>query len=134
MTPRDTRADPRPRSRDVTEGYERAPARSMLRAVGFTDEDFNRPQVGVASSWNNVTPCNANIDRDAKWAAGGIRAAGAGQLEFNTITVSDGTSVGHEGMRASLPSREVIADSVELVVYAERFDGVLTIAGCDKSQ
>ncbi len=106
----------------------------MLRAVGLTDEDFNKPQVGIASSWNNVTPCNANIDRDAKWASGGIRAAGAVPLEFNTITVSDGISMGHEGMRASLPSREVIADSVELVVHAERFDGVLAIAGCDKSQ
>jgi dihydroxy-acid dehydratase len=131
---RDMRVDPRARSKDVTEGYERAPARSMLRAVGLTDDDFSKPQVGVASSWNNVTPCNANIDRDAKWATAGIRSAGAVPLEFNTITVSDGISMGHEGMRASLPSREVIADSVELVVHAERFDGVLTIAGCDKSQ
>ncbi len=106
----------------------------MLRAVGLTDEDFNKPQVGVASSWNNVTPCNSSIDRDAKWASEGVRNAGGVPLEFNTITVSDGISMGHEGMRASLPSREVIADSVELVVHAERFDGVLAIAGCDKSQ
>jgi dihydroxy-acid dehydratase len=134
MSSRDTRVDPRSRSKDVTEGYERAPARAMLRAVGLTDDDFSKPQVGVASSWNNVTPCNASIDRDARWAAGAIRDAGAVPLEFNTITVSDGISMGHEGMRASLPSREVIADSVELVVHAERFDGVLTIAGCDKSQ
>jgi dihydroxy-acid dehydratase len=129
-----TKADPRPRSVEVTEGYERAPARAMLRAVGFTEDDFNKPQVGVASSWNNVTPCNASIDRDAKWASEGVRNAGGVPLEFNTITVSDGIAMGHEGMRASLPSREVIADSVELVVHAERFDGVLAIAGCDKSQ
>ncbi len=134
MSSEKTRADPRPRSVEVTEGYERAPARAMLRAVGFTEEDFNKPQVGVASSWNNVTPCNASIDRDAKWAAEGVRSAGGVPLEFNTITVSDGIAMGHEGMRASLPSREVIADSVELVVHAERFDGVLAIAGCDKSQ
>jgi dihydroxy-acid dehydratase len=134
MTERDTRADPRPRSKDVTEGYVRAPARAMLRAVGLTDDDFNKPQVGVASSWNNITPCNANLDKDAKWATQGVRAAGGVPLEFMTITVSDGISMGHEGMRASLPSREVIADSVELVVHAERFDGVVTLAGCDKSQ
>ena len=134
MTSEKTKADPRPRSVEVTQGYERAPARAMLRAVGFTEEDFNKPQVGVASSWNNVTPCNASIDRDAKWASEGVRSAGGVPLEFNTITVSDGIAMGHEGMRASLPSREVIADSVELVVHAERFDGVLAIAGCDKSQ
>jgi dihydroxy-acid dehydratase len=134
MTERDTRADPRPRSRDVTEGYERAPARAMLRAIGFTDDDFSKPQVGVVSSWNTVTPCNATLDRDARWATEGVRAAGAVPLEFTTITVSDGISMGHEGMRASLPSREVIADSVELVVHAERFDGVVAIAGCDKSE
>ncbi|MEX2393987.1 MAG: dihydroxy-acid dehydratase, partial [Actinomycetota bacterium] len=130
----DTRVNARPRSRDVTEGYQRAPARAMLRAVGFTDDDFNKPQVGVASSWNNVTPCNATLDRDARFGALGVRSAGGVPLEFNTITVSDGISMGHEGMRASLPSREVIADSVELVVHAERFDGVLAIGGCDKSQ
>ncbi len=134
MTDRDTRADPRPRSRDVTEGYDRAPARAMLRAVGLTDEDFNKPQVGVVSSWNNVTPCNASLDRDQRWASEGVRSAGGVPLEFMTITVSDGISMGHEGMRASLPSREVIADSVELVIHAERFDGVVAIAGCDKSQ
>jgi dihydroxy-acid dehydratase len=134
MTTRDTRADPRPRSRDVTQGYERAPARAMLRAVGLTDEDFNKPQVGVVSSWNTVTPCNATLDRDARWATEGVRSAGGVPLEFSTITVSDGISMGHEGMHASLPSREVIADSVELVVHAERFDGVVAVAGCDKSE
>jgi dihydroxy-acid dehydratase len=106
----------------------------MLRAVGFTDEDFSKPQVAVASSWNDVTPCNASLDKVAKWARMGVTAAGGVPLEFMTITVSDGISMGHEGMRASLVSREVIADSVELVVFAERFDGVVAIAGCDKSQ
>jgi dihydroxy-acid dehydratase len=106
----------------------------MLRAVGFDDDDFTKPQVGVVSSWNTVTPCNATLDRDARWAAEGVRSAGAVPLEFTTITVSDGISMGHEGMRASLPSREVIADSVELVVHAERFDAVLCVAGCDKSE
>jgi dihydroxy-acid dehydratase len=129
-----TRVDPRARSSEVTEGYERAPARAMLRAVGFDDDDFTKPQVGVVSSWNTVTPCNATLDRDARWAAEGVRSAGAVPLEFTTITVSDGISMGHEGMRASLPSREVIADSVELVVHAERFDAVLCVAGCDKSE
>lgn len=100
----------------------------------MTDEDFTRPQIGVASCWNNVTPCNASLDRDQRWATEGVRAAGGVPLDFVTITVSDGISMGHEGMRASLPSREVIADSVELVVHAERFDGVVAIAGCDKSQ
>jgi dihydroxy-acid dehydratase len=129
-----TKANPRERSAEVTEGYERAPARSMLRAIGFTDDDFNKPQVGVVSSWNTVTPCNLTLDRDARWVTEGVRAAGGVPLEFTTITVSDGISMGHEGMRASLPSREVIADSVELVVHAERFDGVAAVAGCDKSQ
>ena len=123
----------RPRSREVTEGAGRAPARSMLRAVGFTDEDFDRPQVGVASSWNEVTPCNFHLNRLAAAAKEGVREAGAVPVEFTTIAVSDAISMGHEGMRASLVSREVIADSVELVMHAERFDGMVTIAGCDKS-
>ena len=106
----------------------------MLRAVGLTDEDFKKPQVAVASSWNDVTPCNASLDKLAKWTRMGVTAAGGVPLEFMTITVSDGISMGHEGMRASLVSREVIADSVELVVFAERFDGLVAIAGCDKSQ
>src|SRR5881398_4203316 len=123
----------RPRSTDVTEGVERAPARAMLRAVGFTDEDFDKPQVGVASSWNEVTPCNVHLDRLAAAAKVGAREAGAVPVEFTTIAVSDGIAMGHEGMRASLVSREAIADSVELVMHAERFDGMVTIAGCDKS-
>src|SRR5262245_23572789 len=123
----------RPRSTEVTEGRERAGARAMLRAVGFTEDDFTRPQVGVASSWNEVTPCNAHLDKLADAAKAGVRLAGAVPLEFNTIAVSDGISMGHEGMRASLVSREVIADSVELMVHAERLDGMALIAGCDKS-
>ncbi|MFN2556028.1 MAG: dihydroxy-acid dehydratase [Nitriliruptorales bacterium] len=126
-------ADPRHRSREVTEGFERAPARAMLRAVGMTDEDFTKPQVGIASSWNEVTPCNLPLDRLAKQAKLGVKEAGGFPLEFVTIAVSDGISMGHEGMRASLVSREVIADSVELVVHAERLDGIVTFAGCDKS-
>jgi dihydroxy-acid dehydratase len=123
----------RPHSRDVTEGRDKAGARAMLRAVGFTDEDFDRPQVAVASSWNEVTPCNAHLDKLADAAKGGVRLGGAVPLEFNTIAVSDGISMGHEGMRASLVSREVIADSVELMVHAERLDALVAIAGCDKS-
>jgi len=121
------------RSKEVTDGFERAPARAMLRAVGMTDEDFGKPQVGVASSWNEVTPCNMPLDRLAKRAKEGVRAAGGFPLEFVTIAVSDGISMGHEGMRASLVSREVIADSVETVMHAERFDALVTLAGCDKS-
>jgi len=123
----------KPRSHEVTDGFERAPARAMLRAVGMTDDDFAKPQVAVASSWNEVTPCNLPLDRLAKRAKEGIRAAGGFPLEFTTIAVSDGISMGHEGMRASLVSREVIADSVETVMHAERFDAMVTFAGCDKS-
>ncbi len=126
-------SDPKHRSREVTEGFERAPARAMLRAVGMTDDDWDRPQVGVASSWNEVTPCNMPLDRLAKAAKVGVREAGGFPLEFTTIAVSDGISMGHEGMRASLVSREVIADSVETVMHAERLDGMVTLAGCDKS-
>ncbi|HVL31946.1 MAG TPA: dihydroxy-acid dehydratase [Actinomycetota bacterium] len=125
--------DPRHRSKDVTEGAARAPARAMLRAVGFTDEDFAKPQIGVASSWNEVTPCNVHLNRVAHAAKEGVRAAGAVPVEYTTIAVSDGISMGHEGMRASLVSRELIADSTELVAFAERFDGLVTVAGCDKS-
>ncbi len=125
--------DRKPHSKDVTEGYERAPARAMLRAVGMTDDDWDKPQIGVASSWNEVTPCNLSLDRLAKRAKDGVRQAGGFPLEFGTISVSDGISMGHEGMRASLVSREVIADSVETVVFAERFDGAVLLAGCDKS-
>ena len=123
----------RPRSHDVTDGFERAPARAMLRAVGMTDDDFDKPQVGVASSWNEVTPCNMPLDRLAKQAKQGVRDAGGFPMEFVTIAVSDGISMGHEGMRASLVSREIIADSVEAVMHAERFDAMVTFAGCDKS-
>jgi dihydroxy-acid dehydratase len=123
----------KPRSREVTDGYERAGARAMLRAVGMTDEDWAKPQVGVASSWNEVTPCNLPLDRLAKRSKVGVRDAGGFPLEFTTIAVSDGISMGHEGMRASLVSREVIADSVELMMHAERLDALVTFAGCDKS-
>ena len=123
----------RPRSTDVTSGYERAPARAMLRAVGMTEADFDKPQVGVASSWNEVTPCNLPLQRLARIAKEGVREGGGFPLEFNTIAVSDGISMGHEGMRASLVSREVIADSVETVMHAERLDAMVTFAGCDKS-
>ena len=123
----------RPRSFEVTDGMERAPARAMLRAVGMTDADWTKPQVGVASSWNEVTPCNLPLDRLAKRSKEGVRAAGGFPIEFVTIAVSDGISMGHEGMRGSLVSREIIADSIECVMHAERFDALLTFAGCDKS-
>jgi dihydroxy-acid dehydratase len=121
------------RSYEVTEGARRAPARAMLRAVGLKDEDFDKPQVGIASSWNEVTPCNLVLGDLAKRAKAGVQAAGGVALEFGTIAVSDGISMGHEGMHASLVSREVIADSVELMMRAERFDAMVTLAGCDKS-
>ena len=105
----------------------------MLRAVGMTDDDWEKPQVGVASSWNEVTPCNLPLDRLAKRSKEGVRAAGGFPLEFATIAVSDGISMGHEGMRASLVSREVIADSIETVMHAECLDAMVTFAGCDKS-
>jgi dihydroxy-acid dehydratase len=123
----------KPRSHEVTDGYVRAGARAMLRAVGMTDEDWDKPQIGVASSWNEVTPCNMSLDRLAKRAKDGVRLAGGFPMEFVTIAVSDGISMGHEGMRASLVSREIIADSVEVMMHAERLDGMVTFAGCDKS-
>jgi len=123
----------KPRSGEVTDGPTRAPARAMLRAVGMTDADWGKPQVAVASSWNEVTPCNLPLDRLAKQAKAGVREAGGFPIEFTTIAVSDGISMGHEGMRASLVSRELIADSVECVMHAERLDAVVTLAGCDKS-
>jgi dihydroxy-acid dehydratase len=128
-----TNPNMRPRSRDVTEGIEKAAARGMLRAVGMADEDFTKPQIGVASSWNEITPCNLSLDRLAKSAKAGVFAAGGYPLEFGTISVSDGISMGHEGMHFSLVSRELIADSVETVMQAERFDGSVLLAGCDKS-
>ena len=126
-------SDMKPRSHEVTDGFERAPARAMLRAVGMTDADWTKPQVAVASSWNEVTPCNMSLDRLAKRAKQGVRDSGGFPFEFVTIAVSDGISMGHEGMRASLVSREVIADSVETMMHAERFDALVTFAGCDKS-
>jgi dihydroxy-acid dehydratase len=131
--PSESPVDIKPHSRDVTDGYERAPARAMLRAIGMTDDDWGKSQVGVCSSWNEVTPCNMPLARLAKRSKEGVHAAGAYPIEFNTIAVSDGISMGHEGMRASLVSREVIADSVETVVHAERLDALVTFAGCDKS-
>jgi dihydroxy-acid dehydratase len=125
--------DMKPRSRDVTEGDQRAPARAMLRAIGMGDDDWDKPQIGVCSSWNEVTPCNLPLDRLAKAAKLGVRDAGGFPIEFTTIAVSDGISMGHEGMRASLVSREVIADSVETVMHAERLDAFVSFAGCDKS-
>ncbi len=129
----ETPVDIKPRSRDVTDGNQKAAARAMLRAVGLTDEDFKKPQIGIASAWNEVTPCNASLRRLAESAKVGVRTNDGVALEFGTITVSDGISMGHEGMRASLVSREVICDSVETVVHAERFDGFVGLAGCDKS-
>jgi dihydroxy-acid dehydratase len=126
--------DRRPRSWQVTEGPERAPARAMLRAVGFSEDDFSKPQVGVASSWNEVTPCNYHLDKLAALAKEGVRQGDCVPIEFTTIAVSDGIAMGHEGMKASLMSRDLIADSVELVVHAERLDALVGIAGCDKSE
>ena len=125
--------DVKPRSRDVTDGLEKTASRGMLRAVGMGDADFAKPQIGVASSWNEITPCNLSLDRLAKAAKTGVHAAQGFPLEFGTISVSDGISMGHEGMHFSLVSREVIADSVETVVMAERLDGTVLLAGCDKS-
>ena len=125
--------DLKPRSRDVTDGLERAAARGMLRAVGMGDEDFAKPQIGVASSWNEITPCNLSLQRLAQAVKEGVFEAGGYPLEFGTISVSDGISMGHEGMHFSLVSREIIADSVETVMMAERLDGSVLLAGCDKS-
>ena len=125
--------DIKPRSRDVTDGLEKTAARGMLRAVGLGDDDFAKPQIGVASSWNEITPCNLSLDRLAKAVKDGVHAGGGYPLEFGTISVSDGISMGHEGMHFSLVSREIIADSVETVMNAERLDGSVLLAGCDKS-
>lgn len=131
--PSDTSVDIKPRSRDVTDGIQKAAARAMLRAVGLTDDDWDKPQVGIASSWNEITPCNLSLRRLAEAAKDGVQRSGGIGLEFGTITVSDGISMGHEGMRASLVSREIICDSVEAVIHAERLDGVVVLGGCDKS-
>ncbi|WP_298323945.1 dihydroxy-acid dehydratase [Haloactinopolyspora sp.] len=134
MTVTPSTPDIKPRSRTVTDGVERAAARGMLRAVGMTDDDWEKPQIGVGSSWNEITPCNLSLDRLAKASKDGVHAAGGYPLEFGTISVSDGISMGHEGMHYSLVSREVIADSVETVFGAERLDGAVLLAGCDKSE
>lgn len=131
--PSETSVDIKPRSRDVTDGIQKAAARAMLRAVGLTDDDWEKPQVGIASSWNEITPCNLSLRRLAEAAKDGVQRSGGIGLEFGTITVSDGISMGHEGMRASLVSREIICDSVEAVIHAERLDGVVALGGCDKS-
>ena len=122
-----------PRSSEVTQGLERAAARGMLRAVGMRDEDFAKPQIGIASSWNEITPCNLSLQRLATAAKEGVHRGGGFPMEFGTISVSDGISMGHIGMHWSLVSREIIADSVETVVQAERLDGTVLLAGCDKS-
>jgi dihydroxy-acid dehydratase len=127
------KVDPRAHSRVVFDGVKQTPSRAMLRAVGYTDRDFKRPQVGIASTWSNLTPCNMHIDRLAVAAAGGVDAAGGKSTVFGTITVSDGISMGTPGMRYSLVSREVIADSIETVAGAQGFDGVVAIGGCDKN-
>src|SRR5271170_3288681 len=127
------RPDPRSYSRGVMDGVKQAPARAMLRATGFRDEDFAKPQIGVASTWSNVTPCNMHIGELAREAAAGVDAAGGKSVLFNTITVSDGISMGTPGMRYSLISRELIADSIETVVGAEGFDGLVAVGGCDKN-
>src|SRR4026209_2551139 len=125
--------DLKPRSRDVTDGLEKTAARGMLRAVGMGDEDFAKPQIGVASSWNEITPCNLSLQRLGQAGKNGAHAAGGSPLEVGTISVSGGSAMGHEGMHFSLVSREIIADSVETVMNAERLDGSVLLGGCDKS-
>jgi dihydroxy-acid dehydratase len=129
----DAPVDMKPRSRVVTDGIEATTSRGMLRGVGMGDEDWDKPQIGIASSWNEITPCNLSLDRLAQGAKEGVHAGGGYPLQFGTISVSDGISMGHEGMHFSLVSREVIADSVETVMMAERLDGSVLLAGCDKS-
>ena len=126
-------SDIKPRSRVVTDGIEATTSRGMLRAVGMGDADWDKPQIGIASSWNEITPCNLSLDRLAQASKEGVHAGGGYPLQFGTISVSDGISMGHEGMHFSLVSREVIADSVEVVMQAERLDGCVLLAGCDKS-
>lgn len=137
MSPQDPSSnapiDIKPRSRVVTDGIEATTSRGMLRAVGMGDADWDKPQIGIASSWNEITPCNLSLDRLAQGAKEGVHSGGGYPLQFGTISVSDGISMGHEGMHFSLVSREVIADSVETVMMAERLDGSVLLAGCDKS-
>ena len=129
----DRPVDIKPRSRQVTDGMTKAPARAMLRAIGLTDDDWAKPQVGIANSWNDITPCNMTLRALAEDVRAGIREAGGVAMEFGTLTVSDAISMGHEGMRASLVSRDLSCDSVEAVVFAESLDGFVGMAGCDKS-
>src|ERR1044071_6214998 len=117
----------------VTDGPSRAPARAMMKAVGFTDEDLSKPLIGIANTWTELGPCNFHLRRLAERVKAGIRAAGATPLEFNTVTVNDGISMGTEGMKASLISREVIADSIELVARGHSLDGLVALAACDKT-
>ncbi|GAB3599701.1 dihydroxy-acid dehydratase [Microbacterium tumbae] len=131
--PSNTPIDIKPRSRVVTDGIEATTSRGMLRAVGMGDADWDKPQIGIASSWNEITPCNLSLDRLAQGAKEGVHSGGGYPLQFGTVSVSDGISMGHEGMHFSLVSREVIADSVETVMMAERLDGSVLLAGCDKS-
>ncbi|MBT7968351.1 MAG: dihydroxy-acid dehydratase, partial [Methylococcales bacterium] len=128
-------ADKRTRafSSKIVDGMERAPSRAMLHAVGFTTNDFNKPQIGIASTWSMVTPCNMHINKLADYAADGVNLADGKAVIFNTITISDGISMGTEGMKYSLVSREVIADSIETVVGCQGFDGIVAIGGCDKN-
>ena len=133
MSAEQPRVHRKPHSTAVTDGIERAAARGMLRAVGMGDDDWRKPQIGVASSWNEITPCNLSLSRLAKRAKEGVRGADGFPMEFGTISVSDGISMGHSGMHYSLVSREVIADSVETVFRAEQLDGGVLLAGCDKS-
>ncbi|HKC26621.1 MAG TPA: dihydroxy-acid dehydratase, partial [Jatrophihabitans sp.] len=133
MSTEQPRQHRKPHSSVVTDGVERAAARGMLRAVGMGDDDWRKPQIGIASSWNEITPCNLSLARLAKQAKVGVRGADGYPLEFGTISVSDGISMGHSGMHYSLVSREIIADSVETVFRAEQLDGAVLLAGCDKS-
>ncbi|MGO3479509.1 MAG: dihydroxy-acid dehydratase domain-containing protein, partial [Brachybacterium tyrofermentans] len=125
--------DIKPRSRTVTDGLGATVSRGMLRAVGMGDADWDKPQIGIASSWNEITPCNLSLDRLAQAAKDGVHSGGGYPLQFGTISVSDGISMGHDGMHYSLVSRDLIADSVETVMSAERLDGSVLLAGCDKS-
>ncbi len=123
----------RPQSAQIVDGFERAPSRAMLHAVGFDDEDFQKPQIGIASTWNMVTPCNMHINQLASFAIKGVDAHGGKGVLFHTITISDGISMGTEGMKYSLVSREVIADSIETVMGCQGYDGLVAIGGCDKN-
>ncbi len=129
----EAKVNPRRYSSEVVDGLKQAPSRAMLRAVGYKDADFKKPAIGIASTWSNLTPCNMHIDRLARAAAAAVDKAGGKSTTFGTITVSDGISNGAPGMRYSLVSREVIADSIETVSGAQGFDGVVAIGGCDKN-